>query len=411
MNSYTASHLYRQQFIFLILWLILIIAVVSGGYHFYLNHEWVSKLKGVLAIGSTLLLWSFSKISLQTTIALTLTLTYGIIFLCMIQDADIGIWMLTLPAFSFVTLKKEHVPAVNSAGGCIILISFGIDTWYETKHFSESFMMNLVGSYFILSYACLLFHKLIAHYRDDLAETMAEKRKLEAARTLSSGVAHLINNHMTTIIGYASLLEYSDRNNQESIQNISESAFKTSKHANDLLAYTEQSVMDHNEWIDVQQSIQHCLKKMDISETIEVKFNTYHHQPIYTMGNKQQMSDTILDNVLLNAAESNPKSIIHINITLDHIQQHPTLKQGKYLRIDVQDDGDGINPENIKRVFDPFYSTKFMGRGMGLAAAFGAIKRHQGHIKITSELTKGTTCTLWLPTHDTHHESTSIRSF
>jgi CheY-like chemotaxis protein len=73
------------------------------------------------------------------------------------------------------------------------------------------------------------------------------------------------------------------------------------------------------------------------------------------------------------------------------------LPDGDYVRITVTDTGAGIPPEHIGKIFDPYFTTKLQGHGLGLATVFSIVKRHQGHIDVSSVVGKGTTFTLWLP--------------
>jgi CheY-like chemotaxis protein len=76
---------------------------------------------------------------------------------------------------------------------------------------------------------------------------------------------------------------------------------------------------------------------------------------------------------------------------------HAVLPEGDYVRISVTDSGTGILPEHLPKIFDPYFTTKLQGHGLGLATVFSIIKRHQGHIEVTSTVGKGTTFTFWLP--------------
>jgi CheY-like chemotaxis protein len=76
---------------------------------------------------------------------------------------------------------------------------------------------------------------------------------------------------------------------------------------------------------------------------------------------------------------------------------HPSLAEGDYIRISVADTGAGILPEHTGKIFDPYFTTKLQGHGLGLATVFSIIRRHQGHIEVSSAVGLGTTFTFWLP--------------
>jgi CheY-like chemotaxis protein len=73
------------------------------------------------------------------------------------------------------------------------------------------------------------------------------------------------------------------------------------------------------------------------------------------------------------------------------------LKKGNYVKIAFEDEGVGIPPENLQKIFDPYFTTKADGNGLGLAICYSVIKKHEGHITVESEIGKGTTFNLYLP--------------
>jgi CheY-like chemotaxis protein len=77
--------------------------------------------------------------------------------------------------------------------------------------------------------------------------------------------------------------------------------------------------------------------------------------------------------------------------------QQPPLTPGRYLELTLSDTGSGISPEHVSRIFEPYFTTKEQGSGLGLATVYSITKKHQGHISVESELGKGTTFRLWLP--------------
>ena len=102
------------------------------------------------------------------------------------------------------------------------------------------------------------------------------------------------------------------------------------------------------------------------------------------------------------------------NAVLDHhyAEQNPEVTPGQYVLIAVSDSGFGISHEYLDRVFDPFFTTKSVGKGtgLGLSMVYGFIKQSQGHVKIYSELGRGTSVKLYLPMANQESESPSRKS-
>jgi signal transduction histidine kinase len=124
-------------------------------------------------------------------------------------------------------------------------------------------------------------------------------------------------------------------------------------------------------------------------------------------GDERQLRQ-VFTNLLLNAHEAtndnNKKIAVKAgNITIE--KENPfSLKDGKYVKISVIDGGRGIPAQSLEKVFDPYFSTKDTvtqkGLGLGLAICYSIVKKHEGHIAITSGVQKGTTVDLYLPVYD-----------
>jgi len=114
------------------------------------------------------------------------------------------------------------------------------------------------------------------------------------------------------------------------------------------------------------------------------------------------MSQVIL-NLLTNAIEAIENNgqitLTTQNLMVDAalIHQPSELKPGPYICLAMQDTGGGMDAETLTRIFEPFYTTKFQGRGLGLAAAYGIVNNHGGHITVTSQVGQGATFTVCLP--------------
>jgi CheY-like chemotaxis protein len=108
----------------------------------------------------------------------------------------------------------------------------------------------------------------------------------------------------------------------------------------------------------------------------------------------------VLSNLTINARQAMPMGG-HLYITLQNADLRsaalPGLTAGKYIRITFRDEGTGIDPKHMNRLFDPYFTTKSAGHGLGLATAYSIITKHGGHIDVESELGNGTTFTIYLP--------------
>jgi len=395
-TSHIASTFYRKKFMFQLLWMIMVISLLSSAYHLYFLEYGAPSLELFLALVCGILLVFFSRLSLNWIVFSSMILTYGVIIFGMNINANFLVWMLTLPEFCFIALSKSRGFQVNILGFVAILISVYADVWRTSNLYSWYDGINILMAYLLLSYAALSFHKLTNHYKKSLAESVAEQRKLESTRTLSGGVAHLINNRMSVIVGHASLLTPKDSKQERYCKMIQDSAFEASKHANDLLAYAEQTISHYEDTVDVLTCVEEVLDTLNM-QGIEFTLKQQAHHLPRVLGNKQQIISAVLQNVCLNAIEAKPKTPIEINIRTMDVNEDANLKSGKYVYIEIKDDGEGMTEESRKQAFNPFYSTKFLGRGMGLAAAFGAVKRHKGRIELKSQCNIGTTCQIWLP--------------
>src|SRR5690242_1677906 len=112
-------------------------------------------------------------------------------------------------------------------------------------------------------------------------------------------------------------------------------------------------------------------------------------------------------NLLINASEAVGEREGHINLStgvrwvdrkyLASTYLAPDLPEGKYVYLEVTDNGSGMDSETLGKIFDPFFTTKFTGRGLGLAAVLGIVRGHKGALKVTSQPGQGTTFSILLP--------------
>jgi signal transduction histidine kinase/ActR/RegA family two-component response regulator/uncharacterized protein YdeI (BOF family) len=117
---------------------------------------------------------------------------------------------------------------------------------------------------------------------------------------------------------------------------------------------------------------------------------------------KDQLAQ-VVHNLVANALEAMPAGgDLRIELANDELAEaaHRTLRPGRYVRLTVSDSGEGIRPEVLPRIFDPYFSTRKAGSGLGLATVYSIVKRHEGAVEVDSTPGAGSTFTLWVPAAD-----------
>jgi PAS domain S-box-containing protein len=238
-------------------------------------------------------------------------------------------------------------------------------------------------------------------------EILLRTSRLEVATTLVGGIAHDINNLMTPVLGNAELLtlNLNQPDAADMLTAIARSARRASALAQQMLAFVrgdtyQPKLMNLNEVIQPALHLQQ-LSDPGCSLTVEQQLSS-ELWPV--LADASQMSQVMV-NLLTNAIEAgNGQGRICVNtanLVIDEAGTGgslPPLKPGRYVKLVVEDDGSGMSGEVLDRVFEPFFSTKFQGRGMGLAAVYGIIQNHGGDIFIKSEAGHGTVVKVYLPT-------------
>ena len=236
-------------------------------------------------------------------------------------------------------------------------------------------------------------------------EAVRAASRMEATTTLAGGIAHDFNNLMAAVLSNAELLEMNmgnDPENLEMLRSISSAAEHAGDLAQQMLAFARGGKYQPVT-VDVNEIIQDILRLEEHSFQPNVTVETMLSPETWNVfADPTQISQVIM-NLSINAVEAiegtGRISIITNNKQVDRIfaDLHPGLEPGPYVRIVVQDTGHGMSRDVQRRVFEPFYSTKFQGRGLGLAAVYGIVKNHHGHISVQSEPGVGTTFRIYLP--------------
>lgn len=243
-----------------------------------------------------------------------------------------------------------------------------------------------------------------------LEQQLRQTQKWESLGVLAGGVAHDFNNLLSSILGNASLAlidlpESSPA--RECLEHIELASHRAAELINQLLVYAGQGKLKL-ETVDVGELIREMadLLFVSISKKIKLEF-AFSETPLYVRGDPGQLRQVVM-NLVANAAEAIGDRPGRIRLATrlvqsapEHVHDGPSVSgrnNGANVCFEVEDDGAGMAQEDISRIFDPFYTTKFTGRGLGLAVVLGIVKGHNGHIYVQSEPGKGTKFTLQFPT-------------
>ncbi len=234
---------------------------------------------------------------------------------------------------------------------------------------------------------------------------------MEALGTLAGGVAHDLNNVLGVIVGFSELLLYDvDESSplRPGLVNILGGSQRAAAIVQDLLTLARRGVSDRvvlnlNKIIVDGQNSSEFKNLSAYHSSVKVKTDL---EPdlLNISGSSVHLSKTLF-NLVSNASESMPKggtlTIKTSNQYLDRaIQGYDEVREGDYVVLSVSDTGEGITADDLKRIFEPFYTKKVMGRsgtGLGLAVVWGTVKDHHGYINVQSEEGKGSTFTLYFP--------------
>jgi PAS domain S-box-containing protein len=236
-------------------------------------------------------------------------------------------------------------------------------------------------------------------------ETMRMASRLEAIHTLAGGVAHDLNNLMAAVLGNAQLLRLKHRDDEQMSKQlgyISRAARQAGDLAQQLVGYARggkyvPKVLSLNKIIEEIIHLQKPTRPNDVEIELDLDESLWN-----VAADASQMSQVMM-NLCLNALESHVGTgrvrIATRNIMVDANSPapDPDVAEGSYVLVEVSDTGSGMDDETRRRVFEPYFSTKRKGRGLGLAAAYGIVRNHEGHLAVESTLGKGTTFRAYIP--------------
>ncbi|MFC1489313.1 PAS domain S-box protein [Thermodesulfobacteriota bacterium] len=254
-------------------------------------------------------------------------------------------------------------------------------------------------------------HKQALDEKDKLVSQLQRAEKMEAIGTLAGGVAHDLNNILSGILSYPELilLDLPDESPlKKPISTIHQSGQRAAAIVQDLLTLARRGVVV-DEVVNLNEIVKDYLKSAEFDRLV------FHHPNVQIetdlrpnslniLGSPIHLIKTIM-NLVSNAVEAiKTKGTVTISVKNKYIDRpikgYDTIEEGDYVVLKVADNGVGILPEHIGKIFEPFYSKKKMGRsgtGLGMAVIWGSVRDHKGFIDLQSTVGEGTTFTLYFP--------------
>jgi two-component system cell cycle sensor histidine kinase/response regulator CckA len=255
---------------------------------------------------------------------------------------------------------------------------------------------------------------LILHFIDTTDQKKMEaqfiqSQKMQAVGQLAGGVAHDFNNLLTAMIGFCDLLLLRFRPGDPSfadIMQIKQNANRAANLVRQLLAFSRQQTLQPRvlDITDTLADLSHLLRRL-IGENIELK--VVHGRDLGLVKVDQGQLDQVIINLAVNARDAMPSGGTLTIRTSNIVNAAPmrlgdeVMPTGEYVRIDVADTGIGIEPGNLQRIFEPFFSTKEIGSGtgLGLSTVYGIVKQTGGFVRVDSAPRKGACFSIFLPRH------------
>jgi PAS domain S-box-containing protein len=287
----------------------------------------------------------------------------------------------------------------------------GEATVFDTEHYRKdgsrillevsSKGIEIGGELFIQS-----LHRDITE-KKAIQEQLIQSQKMESVGQLAGGVAHNFNNLLTSILGYAELLQEHSNLDSESkrrVNSIESAARKAGVMVSKLLSFSRRESYETLP-LTINDAINDSVRLLEgvLDKRIGVKTTLSKNLPTIE-GDPNQLEQVIM-NLMVNARDAMPDGGLitvhtnHIEIEKERHNMPAYVTPGNYILLSVSDTGNGIPKEIINKIFDPFFTTKEKGKGtgLGLATVYGIIKDHKGYVTVQSEVDKGTTFDIYLP--------------
>ncbi|HKQ32294.1 MAG TPA: response regulator, partial [Thermodesulfobacteriota bacterium] len=234
-----------------------------------------------------------------------------------------------------------------------------------------------------------------------LEEELLKVQKLESIGVLAGGVAHDFNNLLTSIMGnisLSSLPDISDEKVKRSLLQALKACHKAKDLSSQLLTFSKGGAIENRNVVSLDKVIRETANFTMSGSDIDFDFIV--DDKLWTVEVDEGQISQVISNMLINAAQAmtnQGKITIRIENVESRKEKGVPLDDGKYVKTTITDEGIGIPKEYLSRIFDPYFTTKQSGSGLGLSTSYSIIKNHGGYITVESELHVGTKFVIYLP--------------
>ncbi len=237
----------------------------------------------------------------------------------------------------------------------------------------------------------------------EIRDQLQHAERLRVVGELAGGIAHDFNNQLAGIQGFAEVICW--KNNNSEINDYAHKILKATQRSADmiskLLAFAKKGVQI-TEVFDLEPLVYESIELGLQYTDCRICNSDVEQGPFYVTGDVVQIQNVIL-NVIKNAVDAmDGHGAIEVHIETMHFDQpnhcsSHILAAGQYTAVSITDSGEGIRDELLHHIFEPFFTSKSDGTGMGLAAAYGTMENHRGAIDVKSCVGQGSVFTLYFP--------------
>ncbi len=298
-------------------------------------------------------------------------------------------------------IKIDSAVSIPLSYGSIVygvILLAGKKEGYSDKDIS---LISKIASHMADRVYTILENQKLKEKEEKIRQDMTNAMRLESLGTLAGGIGHDFNNLLSAVTANLSLL--AERVSGEN-RDIVEDSIKAADSAKSLAS----------QLMFLAKGYKPLRQKTDSTKFLRDTFN-FLSRGIGSVKTKIEIDENlsafeidrgqitqVISNMLINASQalagvSNPRIDIKVQNYIVSAQDKSNMTRGNYVKISIRDNGCGIDSENIKRIFDPYFTTKKTGSGLGLYIAYGVIVKHSGYIEVKSEKGKGSEFIIYIP--------------